>query len=80
MAACGNFGQNGIPAAPAPTAKVASVTLAVADPVATITATATNGSGLSGETYVLDGTYNNGQVTWLLDTATSTCDEVGYCK
>jgi len=45
-----------------------------------ITAIATTGGGLSGETYKLTGTYNNGAVTWTLDSANSTCYNKGYCK
>ncbi len=43
-----------------------------------ITATAINGNGLAGETYILNATFNNGQTTWAKDTG-STCIAAGYC-
>lgn len=45
-----------------------------------ITAKARTANGLQGETYKIDPVLDNGQVTWSLDTATSTCDEKTYCK
>ena len=45
-----------------------------------ITATAANVGGFAGtETYVLNGTYTEGAVSWVPDTATATCDDAGYC-
>lgn len=42
-----------------------------------ITATAINGNGLSGETYVLTPTYANGRVTWAVN---GTCRGLNLCK
>jgi type IV pilus assembly protein PilA len=44
-----------------------------------ITATAITGNGLSGENYILVGTFANGKVTWALD-QTSTCVSANLCK
>lgn len=68
-----NAGTNGIPAAPAATANLAS--LAVADGVITATATATAGAYTS----VLTPTVNaaGAGVTWA---QTGTCSAAGYCK
>ncbi|WP_207894651.1 pilin [Marinobacterium mangrovicola] len=35
--------------------------------------------GLEGETYQLDGTLTNGQVTWDVSSSASSCLTVGYC-
>jgi type IV pilus assembly protein PilA len=80
LANCGVYGANGIPAAPAATGKLASVALnnAAAGSIE-ILATATNNNGLAGETFQLDGTYANGQVTWATN-AGSTCLANGLCK
>ncbi|ALZ75905.1 prepilin-type N-terminal cleavage/methylation domain-containing protein [Rheinheimera sp. F8] len=43
-----------------------------------ITATAGSSNGLAGETYILNGTFANGQVTWKKD-ENSTCVAAGYC-
>ena len=43
-----------------------------------ITATAGADNGLASETYILNGTFANGQVTWEKD-AGSTCIAAGYC-
>ena len=45
----------------------------------TITATAGGPSFPNGETYILNGTYANGAVSWTPDTANQSCDDVGYC-
>jgi type IV pilus assembly protein PilA len=42
-----------------------------------ITATAINGNGLAGETYVLTPAYANGRVTW---TVNGTCRGLNLCK
>lgn len=39
-----------------------------------ITATAVTGSGLNGETYVIEPANSNGIIKWTLNTTTSTCD------
>lgn len=71
-------GSNGIPAAPAATTRLASVTVGGTGGAAKITATAVSSGGLAGETYVLDGTYANGRITW--DNSTSTCLAKGLCQ
>lgn len=43
-----------------------------------ITATAVSSGSLAGETYILTGTYADGAVSWVKDTA-STCIAIGYC-
>jgi type IV pilus assembly protein PilA len=55
-------------------------TVAVTDDTAVITSTAVSTNGLGGETYILTPIFNNGQVTWSFDAATSTCDDKGYCN
>ena len=63
---------------------VASTVVATTgNPVITATAVGASGApvnGLEGETYVITPTLTSGQVTWALDTGTSTCDDVGYCN
>jgi len=67
-------GSNQIPADIATAAQnVASVTTLNG----LITATAINGNGLSGETYVLTPTYANGRVTWAVN---GTCRGLNLCK
>lgn len=44
-----------------------------------ITATAGGPSFPNTETYVLDGVYTSGAVSWTPNTATQTCDDAGYC-
>lgn len=75
LTVCDN-GAGGVPAAPSATGMVASV--GVVDGV--VTGTAISGSGLSGETYILNPTINaNGAVTWNTASA-STCLNNGLCK
>jgi type IV pilus assembly protein PilA len=70
------FGSAGLPAsAPASTAAMASVSVAGDG-----TITATGQASVDGATYVLHPTLLDGKVTWALDTATATCDEMGLCK
>ena len=42
----------------------------------TITATAVTGGGLAGETYILTGTFSNGQITWA---ESGTCGAASIC-
>jgi type IV pilus assembly protein PilA len=44
-----------------------------------ITATAGGPSFPLTETYILNGTFNNGAVSWAPDKAAQTCDDAGYC-
>lgn len=75
VAAC-DGGTNQIPADIAAAAGyVDSVTTAAG----VITATAINANGLAGETYILNGTFANGKVTWAVD-AGSTCIAANLCK
>ena len=68
VANCGS-GTNGVPLdTTTAVGKVASTTTAGG----VITATAISTNGLNGQTYILTGTYNNGQVQWTVD-PTSTC-------
>lgn len=57
---------------------VASVaTTNTSDTVGVITGTAVTGQdGLTGETYIITGTLNAGQVTWA---KTGTCETAGFC-
>ena len=59
------------------------LSVVVTDNTALITATATGSSGapvnnLEGQTYVLEPTLSNGQVTWEIDSS-STCLAAGLC-
>ena len=82
---CTEQGKNGIPAAPSATSRLSTVTVTQPDGAgtATITATAvgddtTSVGGLSGETYILDGTYDTGRITW--SNADSSCLDGGLCQ
>ncbi len=58
-------GTKGVPAdVSTAVGNVASIAWDAAAGARTITATAISTNGLSGETYILTGTYNNGQITW----------------
>lgn len=65
--------QNGV-VAPSAYGNVASVSTTNGK----ITATAVSSNGLSGQTYILEGSYSAGQVTWSVDTA-STCISDSLC-
>ena len=76
LASCAG-GTNGIPAdiaAGSGTKYLNTLTTAAG----VITATAVNGNGLAGETYVLNPTLSNGRVDWAV-AATSTCKTANIC-
>jgi len=78
MASCAH-GNNGVPIAINATNsnQYGNVDSLVWDETAgTITATAVTGGGLNGETYILTGTFNNGQITWAEG---GTCDAASIC-
>ncbi len=56
-----------------------TTTTAATTTTISILATAVNAEGLTAETYQLDGTLTNGQVTWAVN-AGSTCLAAGYCN
>ncbi|WP_198245187.1 pilin [methane-oxidizing endosymbiont of Gigantopelta aegis] len=63
---------------------VNKVSVKWSDPTFKITATAVGSAskaekGLKGETYILDGTYASGAVTWTVNSS-ATCYSKGYCK
>jgi len=59
---------------------VNSVAVGISGTVATITATPNAVKGLvAGDTYILDGNYSGGSVTWTLDSSAG-CYNKGYCK
>ncbi|MDH1468794.1 prepilin-type N-terminal cleavage/methylation domain-containing protein [Shewanella sp. GD03713] len=72
---CGTLNTNGIPAAPAATDNLASLTLASTATTITITATGTTAAGAY--TNVLVGTDTSGVLTWA---QSGTCDAANYCK
>lgn len=72
-------GSNGVPQNVTGTNKTQYVeTVETSD--GSITATARTTNGLEGEIYKIDPELDNGQVTWSLDTTTSTCYDKTYCK
>ena len=82
LASCSTAGTNGIPSAATSNGKyVSSVAISGTGPIV-ITATATNGggSGLLGETYILNGTAGSGGnlMNWAVD-PTSGCKTGGIC-
>jgi type IV pilus assembly protein PilA len=88
-AGCANS-VGGVPAAPAATGNVASVVVA-ANGLITVTSAAalTDGAGAvyvyalspSSDGATIDGLTNaNGAISWVMDAATSTCDDDGTCR
>lgn len=73
LASCGHS-SNGVPAAPAAYGNLAS--LAWDETAGTITATAVSTGGLGGQTYILTGTFANGQITWV---ESGTCQGASLC-
>lgn len=74
LTACG-AGNNGVPALPAATTYLNSVTWDEATGQLDATATAAAG----GYVYALDATFANGRVTWAINTTRSTCDDNNVC-
>lgn len=61
-------GENGVPADLGASGLLQSLTWVANDATTgTMTATAVNGNGLTGQVYVLNATLNNGQVIWTED-------------
>lgn len=76
---CTQFSANGIPPAPAASAFLDSLTLNVTNKdEVVITANATNGNGLRGQTYRLFGTYSNNRLIWAKDPM-ATCNLTELC-
>ncbi|MCS6194107.1 prepilin-type N-terminal cleavage/methylation domain-containing protein [Shewanella baltica] len=72
---CGTVATNGIPAAPAASDNLSSLTIASTGTTITITATGTAAAG--GYTNILTGTDASGVLTWA---QSGTCDGANYCK
>lgn len=76
---CTQFSANGIPPAPASSAYLDSLSLNVTSQNEVIvTATATDGNGLKGQTYRLYGNYSDNRLVWTKDQL-ATCNITELC-
>jgi type IV pilus assembly protein PilA len=77
---CTTFGQNGIPSVNLAGTKVASLAIsATSENNTRISAVSVSTGGLNAETFVLDGTFSNGNVGWSVNLM-STCLTKGLCQ